>query len=164
MKGTRKIKSTPRAPLEKTKPKPKAKFRRIEEKEVLRESLEINKDNLHMNAGERLYFQSKYINSKTMRKLSKGHFSIQAEIDLHGMTAIEAKSNLKDFLNEALYHQYTCVRIIHGKGLGSGNNGPVLKNKVNIWLRKWEQILAFTSALQNDGGTGAIYVLLKKSF
>ena len=77
-------------------------------------------------------------------------------------TVPEAKANLRVFISDSLEKGYTCVRIIHGKGLGSGNRGPILKTKVNVWLRRWDQVLAFVSAKQIDGGTGALYVLLKK--
>jgi DNA-nicking Smr family endonuclease len=97
-----------------------------------------------------------------MRKLARGNFSVQDEIDLHGMTVPEAKEALHDFIGECESRGYTCVRIVHGKGLGSGNRGPVLKGKVNKWLRQWNAVLAFVSTRQIDGGTGAVYVLLRK--
>ena len=78
------------------------------------------------------------------------------------MTINEANKELKKFINYCVIYRYTCVRIIHGKGLGSGGKGPVLKQEVNRLLRHWKQVLAFVSARQIDGGTGAIYVLLKK--
>jgi DNA-nicking Smr family endonuclease len=96
------------------------------------------------------------------RKLARGKFAVQAEIDLHGMTVAEARPRLADFIDYSINQGLTCVRIVHGKGLGSGQRGPVLKNAVNRWLRKWDSVLAFTSARQVDGGTGAVYVLLDK--
>ncbi len=98
-----------------------------------------------------------------MRKLARGGYSVQAEIDLHGMTVAEARPRLTDFIEYSLIANKLCVRIVHGKGLGSGDRGPVLKNAVNRWLRKWDSVLAFVSTRQVDGGTGAIYVLLQKS-
>ena len=96
-----------------------------------------------------------------MRKLARGRFSVQAEIDLHGMTVAEARPRLNDFIDNCVRQNLLCVRIVHGKGLGSGDRGPVLKNSVNAWLRKWDAVLAFVSARQVDGGTGAVYVLLQ---
>ena len=96
-----------------------------------------------------------------MRKLARGSFSVQAEIDLHGMTVAEAKPRLADFVENCARQGYLCIRVVHGKGLGSGHRGPVLKNSVNHWLRKWDSVLAFVSARQVDGGTGAVYVLLQ---
>ena len=97
-----------------------------------------------------------------MRKLARGKFAVQAEIDLHGMTVAEAKPRLADFIDYSVKQNHMCVRIVHGKGLGSGNRGPVLKNAVSRWLRKWNAVLAFVSARQVDGGTGAVYVLLQQ--
>lgn len=96
-----------------------------------------------------------------MRKLARGNFAVQAEIDLHGMTVSEARPALREFIIESLYRGHTCVRVVHGKGLGSGERGPVLKSGVNGWLRRWDEVLAFVSTRQAHGGTGAIYVLLR---
>lgn len=98
-----------------------------------------------------------------MRKLARGGYSVQAEIDLHGMTVAEARERLSDFIEHSVLANNMCVRIVHGKGLGSGDRGPVLKSAVNRWLRRWDRVLAFVSARQVDGGTGAIYVLLQKT-
>ena len=88
---------------------------------------------------------------------------MQAELDLHGLTLAEAKPRLADFIDYNASQGKYCVRIVHGKGLGSGERGPVLKNAVNRWLRKWDSVLAFVSTTQVDGGTGAVYVLLQNS-
>ena len=88
---------------------------------------------------------------------------MQSEVDLHGLTVAEAKTALADFIEGSIDHGQRCVRVIHGKGLGSGDRGPILKRKVDNWLRKWDAVLAFVSARQVDGGTGAVYVLLKKN-
>jgi len=98
-----------------------------------------------------------------MRKLARGKFSLQDEIDLHGMTVPEAKNALHEFMKHCDLRGYTCIRVVHGKGMGSGDRGPILKGKVNKWLRQWDKVLAFVSARQIDGGTGAVYVLLRKS-
>ena len=98
-----------------------------------------------------------------MRKLARGAFSVQDEIDLHGMTVAEAKPRLSEFIERCARDGKLCVRIVHGKGLGSGARGPVLKQKVNRWLRRWDTVLAFVSTRQVHGGTGAVYVLLRQS-
>ena len=95
-----------------------------------------------------------------MRKLARGNFAVQAEIDLHGLTVAEAKPRLKEFIEDSVRSHRRCVRVVHGKGLGSGTRGPVLKDSVNRWLRQWDAVLAFVSTRQVDGGTGAVYVLL----
>ena len=162
MGDVRLIETAVRAPNYKKKPKARARFRREEEKTVLKESLETDIDETEASSGGAMQFQRAMIGIRTMRKLKKGAFTIQGEIDLHGMTVPEAKTNLRVFITDCLERGYTCVRIIHGKGIGSGKRGPILKTKVNVWLRRWDQVLAFVSAKQVDGGTGALYVLLKK--
>ena len=97
----------------------------------------------------------------TLRKLRRGHWVVQAQLDLHGMTSDEARMNLVAFLNACKKNGHRCIRIIHGKGLGSKNREPVLKIKVRNWLMQRDEILAFTQARQVDGGGGAVVVLLK---
>ena len=152
-----------RAPDYKPKPKARARFRREDEQAVLEESLQADIDEIETGAGEALRFQRPSVGRRTMRKLSRGNFAVQDEIDLHGMTVPEAKSALREFVDGAVARGHTCVRIVHGKGLGSGERGPVLKVKVNNWLRRWDAVLAFVSTRQVHGGTGAIYVLLRRS-
>jgi DNA-nicking Smr family endonuclease len=96
-----------------------------------------------------------------LRKLRRGHWGNQGELDLHGMTSDEARQSLVEFLNHAQEHSLRCVRIIHGKGLSSKNREPVLKNKVRSWLMQRGEVLAFTEARPVDGGGGAVVVLLK---
>lgn len=141
----------------------RARFRRRDEHEALRQSLEADIETAEDGAGETLRFHRPSVSRRTMRKLARGNFSVQDEIDLHGMTVAEARGALQDFVSECEMRGVTCVRVVHGKGLGSGNRGPVLKGKVNKWLRQWDAILAFTSARQVDGGTGAVYVLIRQN-
>jgi DNA-nicking Smr family endonuclease len=95
-----------------------------------------------------------------LRKLRRGEYRVEREIDLHGLTVLEAKQDLKLFLIRALEQHVQCVRVVHGKGLRSGPRGPVLKATVNAVLRRTGAVLAFVSARQADGGSGALYVLL----
>jgi len=162
MDDARPLAAASRAPDYKPKPKPRARFRRDDEQAVLRESLEADIDEIETGAGEALRFQRTSVGKRTMRKLSRGNFSVQDEVDLHGMTVPEAKAQLRGFVSESVIRGYTCVRVVHGKGLGSGERGPVLKGKVNNWLRRWDEVLAFVSTRQVHGGTGAVYVLLRK--
>ena len=143
------------------RPPPPARFRRRDEARVLEESLVDDIDETETGAGERLSFRRPEVGPRTLRRLARGRYSVQAEIDLHGMTAAEAEIALRDFIEASLAAQHRCVRIVHGKGLGSGHAGPVLKARVNGWLRRWRNVLAFASARQVDGGTGAVYVLLR---
>ncbi len=140
----------------------RARFRRQDEREVLRESLEADVEASEEGAGETLYFRRPSVSRRTMRKLARGNFSVQDEIDLHGLTVPEAKEALQTFIDDCESRGYTCIRVVHGKGLGSGNRGPVLKGKVDKWLRQWQEVLAFVSARQVDGGSGAVYALLRK--
>ena len=85
---------------------------------------------------------------------------MEAEIDLHGLGRHAAHEALREFLADAFARGQRCVRVIHGKGRGSGPRGPVLKHVVNHWLRRMDAVAAFASARPVDGGTGAVYVLL----
>ena len=119
------------------KPKPRARFSKADERAALRESMEADIDDSEAYSGESLRFNRPHVGKRTMRKLARGSFSVQAEIDLHGMTVAEAKPRLADFIENNARDGKLCVRVVHGKGLGSGQRGPVLKQKVNRWLRQW---------------------------
>ena len=151
-----------RVPAHKVKPRAKARFARADEEAVLLESLEDDIDTIEHGHGGALRFHRQHVGRRTMRKLTRGGYSVQAEIDLHGMTLSEAKPRLRDFIQYSASRDHLCVRVVHGKGLGSGERGPVLKSAVNAWLRRWDNVLAFVSTRQVDGGTGAIYVLLQR--
>jgi DNA-nicking Smr family endonuclease len=111
-------------------------------------------------SGEELVFHREGVQMSILRKLRRGQYRVQAEIDLHGLTVTEAKEALREFLAHCLNRHIRCVRIIHGKGLRSGHRGPVLKGAVSHVLRRIAPVLAYVSARQVDGGTGALYVLL----
>ncbi len=96
-------------------------------------------------------------------KLRRGHWSVQAELDLHGLNTDEAHDALSDFIVESRTRRFRCVRVIHGKGLTSPNREPVLKGKVRSWLAHWDEVLAYAEAPQHAGGGGAVLVLLKGS-
>jgi DNA-nicking Smr family endonuclease len=162
MEDARPIERDKRAPDYKPQPVARARFRREDERAVLRESLEADIEEIETGASESLRFERPSVGRRTMRKLARGNFAVQGEIDLHGMTVPEAKAALKQFVDEATDRGHTCIRVVHGKGLGSGERGPVLKGKVNNWLRRWREVLAFVSTRQVHGGTGAVYVLLRK--
>jgi DNA-nicking Smr family endonuclease len=151
--------AVPRPP---SRPIAKARFAKRDERNALRESLEADYESMEFASGQSLSFARPYVGRRTFRKLARGNFSVQSEIDLHGLTVAEARTVLADFIESSVDRGHRCVRVIHGKGLGSGNRGPILKAKVDSWLRKWDAVLAFISARQVDGGTGAVYVLLKK--
>lgn len=162
MGDTKPLRHQPRATEPAPKTKPRAHFARQERDQVLHESMAAEIDESEAQSGDSIQFHRESVGRGTLKHLRRGSFSVQSETDLHGMTVPEAKEALAAFIIESRRNGHTCVRVIHGKGLGSGARGPVLKRKVDAWLRRWDDVLAFVSARQIDGGTGAVYVLLKK--
>jgi len=116
-----------------------------------------------VSAFESLQFQVPSLQDQTLIKLKKGRFATQWHLDLHGMIESEADQALKRFLAEAIAENQRYLIIVHGKGYNSDLTQPILKNLVNTRLRQVPQVLAFCSAQPKDGGTGAVYVLLKKT-
>jgi DNA-nicking Smr family endonuclease len=143
------------------KPPAQARFTRADEREVLRESLLPPSDEAAVATGEELSFRRHHIPEAVLLKLRRGHYVVDAEVDLHGLNSAEARIVLRDFIAEATLRGYRCVRIVHGKGKRSGTRGPVLKHLVNHWLQRMDAVLAFGSARAVDGGNGAVYVLLR---
>ena len=154
--------TTRRVDLRPTPPPARARFRRKDEEQVLQESLTVSPEAMELETGEELTFRRPGISAAVFRQLRRGRYAIKAEIDLHGMTSDQARQELRAFLAESVAARIQCVRIVHGKGLRSGPRGPVLKASVNRWLRQWDDVLAFVSAPARDGGTGAVYVLLRR--
>lgn len=162
MRGVTRLPVTQRARApRRRKPPPRAVFSRRAVEEVLEDSLELTPADLDVEAADALSYRRDGVRESTLRDLRRGRWRVDDELDLHGMTLREAKPALRDFLARAHASQARCLRIVHGKGLGSGSRGPVLKNAVNILLRRDDDVIAFCSARQIDGGTGAIYVLLR---
>lgn len=143
------------------RPTPKAAQRRRDERDALAESMDDVPVDADVETGEELSFRRDGVDSRVFRKMRSGNISVREEVDLHGLRRDEARTYLRDFIRFSHKNGLRCVRVVHGKGLGSGPDGPVLKHGVNNWLRSWDEVLAFCSAPPNDGGTGAIYVLLK---
>ena len=117
MTGAKPLRSEQRVPHESTKPKPRARFARADEQRVLNESLEDDIDTLQHGYGDALRYRRASVGRRTMRKLARGGYSVQAEIDLHGMTLAEAKPRLADFIDYNAMQGNLCVRVVHGKGL-----------------------------------------------
>lgn len=115
----------------------------------------------NMESGEELVFRRPGLSHQILKNLRCGHWKIQSEIDLHGHTSDEARQQLVLFLDECRHFGLRCVRVIHGKGLSSKNREPVLKLKTANWLMQREDVLAFCPAKPEDGGGGALVVLLK---
>lgn len=114
-----------------------------------------------VTADEFLSFAKSGLQIRVLRKLRRGEMKIEAQLDLHGLTLEQAHHALDLFLEQSIKLQRRCVIIIHGKGRGGKTTHPVLKNQVNNWLRQYANVLAFCTAKPADGGTGAVYVLLK---
>lgn len=115
-----------------------------------------------VEAGEEILFKRHGIQERVFRKLQRGQFSIEAELDLHGLKIDAAREALSQFLSGVRSTRQRCVRIIHGKGRGSPDGKPVLKMRLQGWLRQRDEVLAYCSARPRDGGTGAVYVLIKR--
>lgn len=151
----------PRALPEKRKPPARARFTAADRAMVLVESLRGVEEGLYAeDTGDEIQFRRVGVQDRVLRKLKRGEYRVEEICDLHGLRVDEAKQALREFLAHALAQRLRCVRIIHGKGKGSGPRGPVLKTAVNMILRKTAPVLAFISARRVDGGTGAINVLL----
>ena len=146
------------AAIKKRQPAPVARSLRQDEAEALRESQAISGDP-PMDGAELQSYRRPQVDERTLRQLKRGQFSIQDEIDLHNLRATDAEALLKRFLNEARTGFHPCVRIVHGKGLRS-EGAPVLKLLVDRVLRQRGDVLAFASAPPNQGGSGAVLVLL----
>lgn len=116
---------------------------------------------LNIETGDILEFVRPGIQHRLFLELRRGHLPPQEVLDLHGLRVAEARIELTRFLAFAKHHRLRVIHIIHGKGFGSETRQPVLKQKVNQWLRQRAEVLAFCSATRFDGGTGAVYVLLK---
>jgi DNA-nicking Smr family endonuclease len=101
------------------------------------------------------------VQDAVVRRLRRGSYRVCAEVDLHGLNRIAAQALVAQFLADCLNRNIRCVRIIHGKGNGSPNTGPVIKALLDGWLRRRRDVIAFCSARPADGGTGAVYVLLR---
>ncbi|WP_336274959.1 Smr/MutS family protein [Vreelandella indica] len=99
---------------------------------------------------------------RTFSQLKRGQTAWQAGLDMHGYTLEEARAELESFLRDAASQGLRCVLVVHGKAWGTTSDFPVLKSHTNAWLREWPGVLAFCSAIDIDGGTGAVYILLRK--
>jgi len=128
---------------------------------VLDESLSPLDSDHALETGDEENWVREGISRQSLRLLRRGHWVVQSELDLHGMTREEARESLALFLRESVKHGRRCVRVIHGKGHGSPGRAPVLKGKVKVWLARREEVLAFCQAPPRQGGGGALLVLLK---
>jgi len=141
---------------------PLALQRQKDDEAVLRDALSDEFDvSTLLDTDDMLSFRRPGIGPDVTHKLRKGEWSIQKEIDLHGLRSDEARLALATFIREAHKQGLRCLRVVHGKGLGSPGKTPVLKSKVHSWLVQKNQVMAFVQAKPAEGGAGALVVLLK---
>ncbi len=150
--------------LVREQPPPVPVQRRLDERRVLQEALSDEFDSSTLlDVDDAMSFRRPGVGTDVTRKLRRGQWSIQREIDLHGLRRDDAREALATFIREAHRHGIRCVRVVHGKGLGSPGKTPVLKGKVQGWLVQKNEVMAFVQARASDGGAGALVVLLKPS-
>lgn len=145
-----------------SKPAPEPRQRQKDEQRALQQSLsdDFDVDSL-LETDEALSYRSSHISQEVVRKLRRGHWTLQAQLDLHGLRRDEAREHLGEFIQSAVRTGLRCVRVVHGKGNGSPGREPVLKQWVRRWLVQKSEVLAFTQARASEGGSGALIVLLK---
>lgn len=143
------------------RPRPYPHQTRRDERAALAESLSgpVSLDDA-IDSGEELAFVREGVGRDVLRKLRRGHWVVQGELDLHGLNRQHALFQTDLFLKESRKRHLRCVRIVHGKGLGSRNREPVLKGLLRKWLQQRSEVLAFSQAPTNQGGSGAVLVLL----
>jgi DNA-nicking Smr family endonuclease len=151
-----------RSTLPKDQPPPIPVQQQLDEQRVLRETMSDEWDSSSLlDTDEALSFRRPGIGPDVVRKLRKGDWSVQAQVDLHSLRTDEAREALGSFVRESFKTGLRCVRVVHGKGLGSPGKVPVLKSKVQSWLIQKNQVLAFVQATPAHGGAGALLVLLQ---
>ena len=159
MRNVKPLKSSSKVTLKKITPSPINAPRKIQHEDA-RWLLPYDKDDW-LDSKDSLHFCKAGVQNKQIQRLKRNSAAIEARLDLHGRTAAEALSQLERFFDQCLARSLKWICIVHGKGLSSADGKPVIKNLVNQWLRKQTTVLAFQSAQPKDGGTGAVYVLLK---
>jgi DNA-nicking Smr family endonuclease len=147
-------------PVERPAPLPLQRLQ--DDRQVLEDSLgDAAGVEAELESGEVVTFLRDGMSPQVLRRLRAGFWSVQQEIDLHGARSDEARALLVDFLDQARQRGHRCVRVIHGKGRRSPNGEPILKRRVIGWLAQRGEVLAFCEARPEDGGSGAVMVLLK---
>ena len=159
--GTVKAVKSNTAKITKSPPKPNPIKSHEDDRAVIDELLSdyLNPDDFE--TAEHLFYAGPGVQKSVMRKLKKGHYAIQDVLDLHGHTVAESKIALITFIRQSRRDRTSCVLIIHGKSRHRAEQAPILKPMVNAWLRSHSGVLAFSSAQPSDGGTGAVYALLR---
>lgn len=153
-----------KAQLKNTKPPPQPLQHQLDEQAALQETLSDEFDiSTLLETDEHLSYRRPGIGPDVTRKLRRGDWAIQRQLDLHGLRTEDAREALGQFIREAHQQGLRCVRVVHGKGLGSPGKTPVLKGRVQSWLAQKKEVLAFVQARPAEGGAGAVVVLLQPS-
>jgi DNA-nicking Smr family endonuclease len=162
VEDVRPLQRAPRADLRAPAPTGIAHQSRRDELAVLEESLAgpVSLEDA-LDSGDELAYLSDGLSRQVLRRLRRGHWTIQGALDLHGLTWSQAAAAVAGFLRECSARGARCVRIVHGKGLRSPNREPVLKGKLRKWLPLRQEVLAFCQAPAAEGGAGALLVLLR---
>jgi DNA-nicking Smr family endonuclease len=147
-----------------SKPAPIATQRHKDEQQVMQDSLsdEFGVEQL-LETDQDLSYRAQGIGTDVLLKLRRGDWAIQGQLDLHGFRVEAARESLTAFINQAANRGWRCVRVVHGKGLGSKDKQPVLKGRVRSWLVQKQAVIAFAAARPAEGGAGALVVLLVAS-
>ncbi len=160
--AVRDVRPLAHTPSARTPPVPaRARPRRSRAPAVIDLEAEMPLVDAHVTSEQSLAFHRPGVRDQVVRRLRRGLVPVDGELDLHGLNQARARVLLADFLDASKAQGARCVRVIHGKGMRSGDRGAVLKSAVDLWLRRHYDVLAFTSAKAIDGGTGAVYVLLR---
>ncbi len=153
---------TGRVRMETRKPQPDPVQRQLDDQEVLRASLSDDFDvSSLLDTDTALSYSKPGVGQDVTRKLRRGVWAVQRELDLHGLRIEDAREALVQFIRDAQKQGWRCVRVVHGKGLGSPGKTPVLKSRVQSWLMQKTEVLAYVQARPADGGAGAVVVLLQ---
>lgn len=151
-----------RAEIGRPRAEPRAAQRELDEQAVLQQALSDDFDvETLLDTDEGLAFRRPGVGPEVVRKLRRGVWAIQAQLDLHGLRRDEAREAVGNFLRDAQRHGLRCVRVVHGKGNGSPGRESVLRDKVRRWLAQKAEVLAYAQARPSDGGAGALVVLLE---
>lgn len=150
-----------RMPPPRRKLSPRPLQREADERAVLAELLSTDFELEPIDHGDTLAWRADGIQDSVWRRLRRGTFRIGADLDLHGLNRFTAHAAVGAFIADCQDRGIRAVRIVHGKGRGSPNSGPVIKALLGSWLRRRRDVLAYCSARDHDGGTGAVYVLLR---
>ena len=141
---------------------PTPRQRLLDDERVMQELLDESDETVSYESGDELKFLRSGFSTRLLKKLRRGDYAIQDELDLHGLVTSEAKQQTHGFINECAADGVRAVRIVHGKGRNSPGRVPVIKNMLIGWLSKNQHVIGVVSTPANDGGSGAVYVLLNK--